>query len=216
MDIKAASSAGDLGIDLSATSKRSNVKRNVRIKAADAKAKRIAKLHGAGVRAHMTKTVTMAQAIYGTEAVAVTPSQASNLKRKMTNMLGHKAGMCNASLLAIHEVEDPTAETRWRQVKEWIEVWLARLDLHGQIRTTWRQILSKMSSDDSAGNYKKALGPAGGMIALLLEIGFIPSEPDRWDTCRGRTWEMTSDPIDLVAFRKEFMAIFKAREWKIL
>ena len=61
-----------------------------------------------------------AQATYATEAVAVTPAQAEELRRSLAGILGHKRGMCNASLMALHGQADPVADFRWRQVKDWI------------------------------------------------------------------------------------------------
>ena len=213
MGVKCTNSATDLGIDLSSNNCKAKEKRTARMKAAEAKADRIAKIKGASTRAHLMKTVSMAQAIYGTEAVAITPNQAEGIRRRFTSMLGHKRGMCNASLINIHEQDNPIAEIRWRQLKEWIALWEASPEKHAQIRKTWRATHDMMSNMDTTESYRNAIGPVRSMIAMLMEIGIVATEPDAWDTGRGRTWIMSDDPIDLKAFKTEFVQLVDEAGW---
>jgi hypothetical protein len=211
--IKCVSNAPDLGIDQTATGKRSKEKGRAREKAAEAKHERIERLKNTKLKAQLTRSITMSKSVYGTEVVAVTPAEASGIKRKLVNALGYKAGMCSLSLLKIHGQTNPIADIRWLQFGEWISLWCDKPELHDQMRDTWKKMRTVMHSDDITVNYQKATGPIGSMLAMLLELGFEVDEPDRWDTCRGRIWEMTEDPIDIDEFKKEFFEVIEAHDW---
>ena len=217
VELKCVNSAPDLGLDRTADGSRptgNGTKRSARQKAAEEKAKRINRLRGEKERAQFTKSVVVAQDVYGTEALAVTLANALEIRRTVTNPLSHKHGMCNTSLLKIYDEDCPIADIRWRQVKEWIFVWLQCPHLHAQIRKVWKHLLGKMSIDDHRSNFKKACGPLGSMLATLLELGLLVPEPNQWDTGKGRIWVMSSDPIDLLAFKKQFYQFVESKNWE--
>ena len=68
LHINVVDKAVDLGMDISNSleGRRELKKRSARIKAADLKAGRIQRLHGANKRAHLWRTVSFAQASYAT------------------------------------------------------------------------------------------------------------------------------------------------------
>ena len=204
VDIKVVDQAVDLGADISNDGMQSQLKRSVRIKAAEAKAARIRRLHGAARRVHLTRAVVVAQQTYATEITALKPAQVAQLRRTVCGMLGYKRGMCTYSLLQLHGQANPAVDIRWMQVKAWIQLWHDHPERHRQLRLTWRKHLARMRTGDNTHNFRRAAGPVNSMLAMLLEQGITPTQPDLWDTGRGTTWAMSRDPIDMEMFRKEF------------
>ena len=216
VELKVVEKAVDLGVDLSADCQGRGLlpMRKARIKAAEAKAARVARLHGLAKRSHLVKVVSFSQATYATEAVVVSSSQAKALRRRLTTMLGYKKGMCSASLISMHKQHNPIAELRWKQVRHWIQLWVDHPELHLQIRKIWRKVKFKMQPLEHTENFNRARGPIGSMIAVLHELGIDPKQPDLWDTGRGRTWAMTNEPIDIDLFRIEFFELVDAAFWE--
>ena len=207
--------AVDLGIDVSASAERAGAKRAARVKLAFAKAERITRLHRRHVRLNMVKTVVVSQASYGTEAVGIRPSEAMALKRKITAMLGLKQGMCSATLLAIHREQQPVASIRWRQLKEWISLWVDNPQDHDKIRVTWNKTFHVLRQQEStAARWSLVNGPVAGLIATLIDIGWNPKKPDVWFTQEGTMWWMTRDPMDMLQIRNEFLQLSELADWR--
>ena len=214
VEINVVDQAVDLGLDLSATAKKGFAKRSARTKLAMAKSERIACLQSRHHRLNFTKGITVAQASYGTEAVGLSPEQARVLRSKVTSALGYKQGMCPTSLLEINKEQDPVAALRWRQVKEWIHLWLESPELHKEIRRTWKTMHSKLIGiESSARRWQAAHGVVGGMISALTDIGWQAEEPDQWVTPENTLWWMAQDPMDLNHIRKEFFRLSQLTAW---
>ena len=206
--------AVDLKVDLSGGASKAGAKRAARTKQALAKAERIEKLHSRKKQLNLVKGVVVAQAGYGTEAVGLSPAQIKTLRTKVTSALGYKQGMCSTTLLALHQEPSPAIAFRWKHLKEWISLWFDCPELHGDIKKAWKVMAGKLRQiESSAARWRQAQGPIGGMIAMLMDLGWTADQPDRWTTSEQTDWWMSEDPMDLNHVKNEFYRVGQLVEW---
>ena len=214
VELQAVNKATDLGLDLVASGKPLNCKRNARVKSAMQRAERADKIRNNRIRQKVTKMAVIPKASFGTEAIGLEPNTAKAIKRKLTSCLGYKQGMCSTTLLALRGEPCSTIANRWKHVKQWIDIWIGvSTKERKKITRAWVAIHADIAKLSSTERWRKVNGPISTMVATLMDIDWIVKLPHRWTTPEDTVWWISDDPMDLNQVKAEFFRLSELGNW---
>ena len=96
----------------------------------------------------------------------------------------------------------------------WIEFWLARVDLREQIKTDWALIWTKLDGMAPSLRWRHARGPIAGVITSRLESGWEPIEAEVWADPDGKLFGLSDEVSDVSLFKGYFVRSLWARQWQ--
>ena len=69
----------------------------------------------------------------------------------------------------------------------WLRLWARNTDMRQPVQKAWRRVHYKLRGAKS--RWGLVRGPMSSVVATLLDLGWIPCEPDTWKSPTGDWWE---------------------------
>ena len=184
----------DLGIGQGCRRRRQTGTQTKRLKLGLLRLARIRQLKFTKRAKHLMNSGLMPSATYG-GAAGWTTRNISSLRLALKSVLqGGKLSSCVTSTIHIHAKdpwEDPGIKLPCQTLVHWHQVW-SRLPVLRQpaIRRAWDQAAKKLGRLPPNQRWKQVAGPITATIAVLLDIGWLPLQPDSWVDTAGSTWDL--------------------------
>ena len=196
IELQATHQARDLGLDTTVAKRRRTNTFKARFVKGHIKARRLEGLVHLDKKARgLFHTVIKPCALWGHQAKGVPPGQLAAYRALMIRTLGiGRRGGCGttAITLALGPKRDPIFQVAHETVLNWFDMWNAKSSLHMSVRQLWPELLKQLTP--TANRWKNVVGPISTIVATLLQFGWAPLEPMKWQDPEGVVWDL--DPAD--------------------
>ena len=134
------------------------------------------------------------------------------LRGKYTAVCGRPAGACTTSFLAVVGAPNASVDLRCAQVRAWFRFWgTPSKKEKDQIEEDWQA--HRQRAQDML-PHKAAQGPLGGILALLLGVGWDPVSAREWVDPAGLCWMLGGGPGDIEAFTAHVAQTLCGEQWE--
>ena len=192
--VKAVDEAKDLGLDV-AWKRRGVTSASKRRAKARKKLARVAKLRHRPLRRRLVQAHYRPQAMYASEVLGLPPTVARRHRAAVAAEFGWRPGCCTYTVLVLAK-QDLVADTAWRAVHLWARIWRANPDQRENWAKAWDIAYIKMTNLPATSRWKQAKGPITSLVTFLLDLGWDPACPDRWDAPSGAAMELVDDVFE--------------------
>ena len=194
IQITLANTAVDVGIEVSAGTRRCVATQNTRIRKGGARAANIKKLVAIDSRAlKLAPTGVAPQQGYGHEAQGSAPSQVTLMRRNMKRAtpMGNSHSCLTTTIEWYYGLgKDPFVSTGADQIGQWFDLWSkCDDDKTKRIRLSWSRKVHRLARHPN--KWSQAKGPISATICTIVDAGWIPSQPDCWIAPNGSWARLT-------------------------
>ena len=206
--------ASYLGVDITSNAIRGFVKRRERKQKAAKRNARVLQLRLKRARVWVASVAVMKQQSYGWAADGLSPSERKRQRGLLSRHAGWKPGMCSTTLL---EIVCPLQNPDWiapvREMKEYLEFWIASPELREEIDNYWFAV-ENATSVNGMTVWRKVVGPVGAVQAALREAGFGWRSSTEWICHAGVTWKLHGEHTDCTDFLLTFGRAMQIKAWE--
>ena len=129
---------------------------------------------------------------YGVEQYGMSPTDLKQFRSTAaacSGVGGHQSCLVTTIEAGMGQQYNPAIQPRLCIFSWWLRFWDESRQLHQPVRKAWKHVHSTLRFTTC--RWRLVRGPMSSVVATLMDLGWIPLEPDKWESLAGDWWEFS-------------------------